>query len=72
LPSRATAAAGAYPLARYVYAYVNRPPGKALAALDRAFFAFVYSREGQRLVLQEGYVPLPPELIEEQRAVLGL
>lgn len=72
LPSRATAAAGAYPLARYVYAYVNRPPGKALAALDRAFFAFVYSREGQRLVLQEGYVPLPPELIEEQRSVLGL
>ncbi|KGE03423.1 PstS family phosphate ABC transporter substrate-binding protein [Pseudohaliea rubra] len=72
VPTAVSAASGRYPLARYLYSYVNRPPGRPLAPLEREFFRFVYSREGQRLVLQDGYVPLPAGLIDEQRQALGL
>jgi phosphate transport system substrate-binding protein len=71
-PTAENAGSGRYPLARYLYTYVNRPPGRPLAVLEREFFRFVYSREGQRLVLQDGYVPLPAALISEQREALGL
>lgn len=71
-PTAATAGSGRYPLARYLYTYVNRPPGQPLQGLVREFFRFVYSREGQRLVLQDGYVPLSATLITEQREALGL
>ncbi len=71
-PTAENAGSGRYPLARYLYTYVNRPPGRPLPALEREFFRFVYSREGQRLVLQDGYVPLPAALIAEQREALGL
>ena len=72
MPTAEAAGGGRYPLARYLYTYVNRPPGQPLPPLVREFFRFIYSREGQRLVLQDGYVPLPAALIAEQREALGL
>ena len=71
-PTPEAAASGRYPLARYLYTYVNRPPGEPLEPLAREFFRLVYSREGQRLVLQDGYVPLSAALIARQREALGL
>ena len=71
-PTAAAATSGRYPLARYLYTYVNLAPGQPLAPLAREFFRLVYSREGQRLVLQDGYVPLPAPLVARQREELGL
>jgi phosphate transport system substrate-binding protein len=71
-PTAETAASGRYPLARFLYAYVNRPPGRSLSPVLREFLGFIYSRQGQRLVRQDGYVPLPAPLVERQRAELGL
>ena len=49
---------GKYPLARFLYVYVNRTPGKALDPLVGEFLAFVLSREGQEIVVKDGYLPL--------------
>src|SRR5947199_111367 len=61
----------AYPLSRYVYIYVNRPPGKPLEPKVKQFLELVLSREGQDVVAAEGvYIPLTPETVREERAKL--
>jgi len=61
----------AYPLSRYVYIYVNRPPGKPLEPKVKEFLELVLSREGQDVVAAEGvYIPLTPETVREERAKL--
>ncbi|HYS09046.1 MAG TPA: substrate-binding domain-containing protein [Myxococcales bacterium] len=61
----------AYPLSRFVYIFVNRPPGKALEPKVKEFLELVLSREGQDVVAREGvYIPLTPEMVREERANL--
>lgn len=49
---------GAYPLARPLYLYVNRPPGRAPSPLPADFLAYVLSDEAQAAVAAEGFLPL--------------
>lgn len=53
-PSIASARSGDYPLARRLYLYTVGVPSPEL----RAFLEWTLSPEGQRLVAQEGYVPV--------------
>jgi phosphate transport system substrate-binding protein len=56
-----------YPLSRYVYIFVNRPPGKPLEPKVKEFLRLVLSREGQDVVAKEGvYIPLTPEVVREE------
>jgi phosphate transport system substrate-binding protein len=55
----ANAVAGAYPLSRFLYVYINKAPNKPLAPLEREFVKLVLSREGQEVVVKDGYIPLP-------------
>jgi phosphate transport system substrate-binding protein len=57
----ATASSGRYPLSRFMYVYVNKPPGQALAPLEHEFIRLILSRGGQEIVLRDGYVPLSSE-----------
>jgi phosphate transport system substrate-binding protein len=58
-----TVQARTYPLARSVWIYTNQGPGHPLDPRVREFLRFIFSREGQELVRQEGeYLPLTPEL----------
>jgi phosphate transport system substrate-binding protein len=50
---------GRYPLARYLYLYVNKPPNESLDKLTAEFLRFVLSRRGQEIVIKDGYLPLP-------------
>jgi phosphate transport system substrate-binding protein len=60
-----------YPLSRYVYIFVNRPPGKALEPKIKEFLKAVLSREGQDIVAREGvYIPLTPQIVREELAKL--
>jgi len=61
---------GRYPLARYLYIYVNRVPDQALDALRQEFLRFVLSRPGQEIVVKDGYLPLPAALVEQELAKL--
>lgn len=64
----------AYPLTNYIYLYINRPPGQPLAPLELELVRFVYSNDGQSLIVEsdKAYVPLPRELIDRQLARTGL
>src|SRR5881628_4162808 len=46
---------GSYPMARFLYVYVNRAPGKPLEPLTREFVKLVLSKEGQEVVIKAGY-----------------
>ncbi len=60
--------AGVYPLARFLCVYVNRAPGKGLDPLTREFMKLVVSREGQEVVVKDGYFPLPAKVAREELA----
>jgi phosphate transport system substrate-binding protein len=50
--------AGKYPLARFLYLYINKVPNKDLDPLVREFVRFVLSQSGQQVVVKDGYLPL--------------
>lgn len=66
------AVSGSYPLARFLYVYINKAPNQALSPLVSEFIRMVYSRQGQEVVLKDGYIPLPPAVVERVNAQLGL
>jgi phosphate transport system substrate-binding protein len=66
------ATAGTYPLSRFLYVYVNKAPNKPLAPLDREFVKLVLSKQGQEVVVKDGYIPLPASVVEKIRAKLAL
>ncbi len=70
-PDARHAADGTYPLARILYVYVNKRPNQPLAPLEREFFNLVLSREGQEVVVKDGFVPLPAKIALEARAMLA-
>jgi phosphate transport system substrate-binding protein len=57
---------GAYPLARFLFVYVNKAPGKPLAPLVREFARLMLSREGQEAVVKDGYFPIPASVAKEE------
>ncbi len=61
---------GKYPLARFLYLYINKSPGKPLDPLVREFMRLVLSREGQEVVLKDGYLPLPADIAQQELARL--
>lgn len=64
-PTYENALSGAYPLARYLYIYVNRKPKAQLETLTREFLRFILSKEGQAIVVKSGYFPLTLETVQE-------
>jgi len=62
--------AGTYPLSRFLYVYVNRAPGKPLDPIVGEFLKLVLSREGQEVVVKDGYFPLPGKIEQEELAKL--
>jgi phosphate transport system substrate-binding protein len=60
--------AGKYPLARFLFIYINRAPGQALDPLMREFTKFIFSKEGQEIVIKDGYYPVPASVANEELA----
>jgi phosphate transport system substrate-binding protein len=60
--------AGTYPLARFLYVYINKPPDKALDPLTREFMRLVMSKEGQEVVVKDGYYPITAAIAKEEFA----
>ena len=57
---------GAYPLSRFLYVYINKAPGKALDPLSREFVKLMVSRQGQEVVIKDGYFPIPASIAREE------
>jgi len=56
--SYADVQSGKYPLWRFLYIYINKAPGKPLDPLVAEFVKLIYSKEGQEVVVKDGYMPL--------------
>lgn len=61
---------GDYPMARFLYIYVNKKPGKPMDKLTVEFLKLVLSKEGQEIVAKDGYYPMPNEIAEEVQTSL--
>lgn len=65
LPTNETVISGEYPLSRQLYFYAMPEADGSLKPASREFIAFVLSREGQQVVKEEGFIPLPAHRIEQ-------
>jgi len=70
--SREQALAGKYPLARFLYVYVNKHPNKPLGKAEAEFMKMILSKQGQDIVNKDGYIGLPKQVVEAELKKLGL
>jgi phosphate transport system substrate-binding protein len=63
---------GEYPLARFLYIYLNKSPNKALDPLRREFIKYVLSKEGQMIVIKDGFFPISSMVVGQDLAALGI
>jgi len=57
-PNYENVLSGKYPLGRLLYINVVKQPNKPLDKLQKEFLKFVLSKEGQEIVIKDGYLPL--------------
>jgi len=63
---------GNYPLARFLWVYVNKAPNTELPPLEREFIKLIMSKAGQDIVLKDGYIPLPASVVDNALGILGM
>ncbi|MBX3353839.1 MAG: phosphate ABC transporter substrate-binding protein [Phycisphaeraceae bacterium] len=63
---------GEYPLARFLYVYINHRPGAQLDPLRREFVKYIFSRQGQEDVVRDGYFPVTNVVAQEQLRSVGI
>ncbi len=68
----ANALNGSYPLARFLYIYINVPPRGGVDTLTGEFIKYVHSQEGQQLVIKDGYFPLTLSQVNQIAKSIGL
>lgn len=63
---------GTYPLARVLFVYINKNPNQSLDPLRAEFIKYLLSKQGQEVVINDGYIPLPNELAKTGLEGAGL
>jgi len=63
---------GDYPLSRFLYLTVNYKPGSELEPLRAEFIKLIFSKQGQSVVVKDGYFPVSARLAEEELRKVGL
>jgi phosphate transport system substrate-binding protein len=61
-----------YPLSRVLFVYVNKRPNQPLQPLEREFFKMVLSKQGQEVVVKDGFVPMPAGMVNKALSDLGI
>ncbi|HEV3081808.1 MAG TPA: phosphate ABC transporter substrate-binding protein PstS family protein [Gemmataceae bacterium] len=56
---------GQYPLARFLFIYVNYKPNSQLDPLRREFVKYLFSKQGQQDVIKDGYIPITATIAQE-------
>ncbi|MCI0684839.1 MAG: PstS family phosphate ABC transporter substrate-binding protein [Gemmataceae bacterium] len=64
--------AGDYPLARFLYVYVNYEPKTELDPLRREFVRYIFSKEGQSDVVRSGYLPVGDAIAVKSLKTVGV
>jgi phosphate transport system substrate-binding protein len=63
---------GEYPLARFLYIYVNYKPNSQLDPLRREFIKYVFSKQGQQDVIKDGYIPITSRVAGKALTAVGI
>jgi phosphate transport system substrate-binding protein len=63
---------GDYPLARFLYIYVNKDPNRSLDPLRAEFIKYVFSKKGQEIVIKDGFYPVSNSLAQQDMKALGI
>lgn len=63
---------GEYPLARFLYIYINHRPGTQPDPLRREFIRYIFSRQGQEDVVKDGYFPVPAKIARDTLREAGI
>ena len=63
---------GDYPLSRMLLLAVNHKPGTKLDPLRAEFLKYVYSKEGQEVVIKDGYFPVPASVARKALQSVGV
>ena len=71
-PTFANALNKTYPLGRTLFIYVSKRPGQPLPPPVKEFLKFVLSRQGQEIVVKDGFGQLPDKAITKNVKVLEL
>jgi phosphate transport system substrate-binding protein len=64
--NNANVLSGKYPLSRMLYIYVAKKPGQPMPKVAEEFLKFALSKEGQEIVVKDGFDPLPAKVAAEQ------
>ena len=63
---------GEYPMARPLLLVVNHKPNSQLDPLRREFIRYILSKEGQEIVVKDGYLPVPAALARKSLEQVGI
>ena len=70
--SPASTYSGDYPLARYLYIYLNKAPGRPLDPPLLEFVKYVLSRDGQNETIRSGFYPITHETRAKDLEAVGI
>jgi len=65
-PTAENAYSGDYPLARFLFMYINAKPGTGATPIVQEFVKLIASQQGQQTVVKDGYFPLTKKTADEQ------
>jgi len=71
-PTPEHAGSGAYPIARFLYVYMNVDPNTPLEPLRAEFVRYVYSQQGQADVIRAGFIPVVAAIANADLEAFGL
>lgn len=71
-PEAENAYSGNYPVARFLYIYLNKNPNQALDPLRAQFVKYIFSKEGQQAVIKAGFFPVNAAIAKQDLGALGL
>ncbi|MDT8301010.1 MAG: PstS family phosphate ABC transporter substrate-binding protein [Sedimentisphaerales bacterium] len=71
VPTEENVHSNRYPLSRFLYICVKKPPRQPLGGPAAEFLRFLLSREGQQIVADGGNIPLDAATAEQSRRMLA-
>jgi phosphate transport system substrate-binding protein len=71
-PSVATTLSAKYPIARYLYIYINKKPNQPLDPLRTEFIKYILSKDGQDQTERGGFFPITNEIRASDLNKLGI
>lgn len=63
---------GKYPIARYLYIYLNKKPNQPIDALRSEFIKYILSKDGQTQTEIGGYYPITSNIRDKELKKLGI